>query len=97
MCQFRGPEYPISQIRWLRNRVPIHVSDRGNQDYHHPVGDQLPERVLSFPENGTLKIESVQMSDAGDWSCEITTPGHPPVESRPAQLFVTGMMMMMMK
>jgi len=48
-------------------------------------------RFVSFPENGTLKIEPVELTDAGDYTCEIMTPGYMTVESRSAQLFVTGM------
>jgi hypothetical protein len=117
MCQFQGAKFPISQIRWLRNRVPIPMTTYPNHNaanshniarevstshhhHYHPTslavtgaGDQLPQRIISFPENGTLKIEPVEMTDAGDYTCEISTPGHS-VESRPAQLFVTGLMMM---
>ncbi len=49
-------------------------------------------RFVSFPENGTLKIEPVELTDVGDYTCEIMTPGYMTVESRPAQLFVTGML-----
>lgn len=105
MCQFRGAEVPLSQIRWMKNRQPIHVLPGTNLETLHHYQNQNPmtlavgsphqqqqrqQRFTSYPENGTLKIDSVQMTDGGDYTCEIITPGHPPVESRPAQLFVTG-------
>lgn len=95
----------MSHIRWMKNRILIHhvpaaTPGRRNLGHHqNPIAlgvsspheeAQFSQRAFLFPENGTLKIESVQLNDAGDYTCEVITDGHPPVESRPAQLFVTG-------
>ncbi|ODN06678.1 Tyrosine-protein kinase-like otk [Orchesella cincta] len=130
ICQFRGPSYPVSQIQWLRNKVPIPArtfltqDDQADGPILYPVvsssvdasggniigsggvgsssgggsDQQKPlARFISFPENGTLKIEPVELTDVGDYTCEIMTPGYMTVESRPAQLFVTETLKFMPK
>lgn len=126
MCQFRGPSYPVSQIQWLRNKVPVPArtfltqDDQADGPILYPVVSSVIDgiegnnnnmivgsrgvgssgsdqqkpftRFVSFPENGTLKIEPVELTDVGDYTCEIMTPGYMTAESRPAQLFVTGML-----
>lgn len=70
----------------------IDVNSGGSSSLSGSSDQQKPfTRFVSFPENGTLKIEPVELTDAGDYTCEIMTPGYMTVESRPAQLFVTGM------
>jgi hypothetical protein len=94
MCQFRGAEYPVSQIRWRKNKQLMVTLPYSGYRHHRPMtltgGDDFPQRARVFPENGTLKIDSVSLGDSSNYSCEVITPGHPPVESRPSQLFVTG-------
>jgi len=88
LCQFRGADFPVSRVRWLRNLIPvpqetIHPSASRNDHPHHP-------RIRNHEQNATLVISPVQLSDVGNYTCEIITPGFPPVLSRPAQLIVTG-------
>ena len=89
VCQFKGPDFPISRVQWLRNHIPIpipketnHPSTRDDHSHH--------QRVRNHEHNATLVINPVQLTDAGAYTCEIITPGFPTVRSRPAQLIVTG-------
>jgi hypothetical protein len=90
VCQFKGPDFPISRVQWLRNLVPIpipkeanHPSTREEQAHH--------QRIRNHEHNATLAIKPVVLGDSASYVCEIITPGFPAVRSRPAQLIVTGM------
>ncbi|XP_014204264.1 inactive tyrosine-protein kinase 7-like [Copidosoma floridanum] len=78
-CSYRGMEPPISQTRWLKDGELLRETGAGG-----PARYRLHEQ----PGNATLVFKNVQLSDAGNYACEVITRGQPPLRSQPANLSV---------
>lgn len=73
-CTYRAMDPPVSQIRWLRDNVPVQEASIGPSRY----------RFVENSGNSTLVIRSVHLIDKGNYVCEITTHGYAPIKSKPA-------------
>lgn len=89
VCQFKGPDFPITRVQWWKNVLPI-PGEIKTSDLLSLVDVGDGSRIRNFENNVTLVISPVRMTDAGEYACEIMSPGFPPIRSRPAQLFVKG-------
>ncbi|KFD50891.1 hypothetical protein M513_08204 [Trichuris suis] len=75
-CSFRGNEYPVTLIEWEKDQTLIAQAKHRSAHRHY------------FPDNGTLFIRSVTVSDAGEYTCIVKTHEQHVVYSQPALLRV---------
>ncbi|XP_012151673.1 tyrosine-protein kinase-like otk isoform X1 [Megachile rotundata] len=76
-CSYSGMEPPVTHVRWLKDGEPLKES-----------GGPTRHRVTDQYGNVTLHFKSVELSDKGSYTCEISTKGFPSIFSERATLTV---------
>ncbi|XP_029033905.2 inactive tyrosine-protein kinase 7-like [Osmia bicornis bicornis] len=76
-CSYSGMEPPVTHVRWLKDGEGLKES-----------GGPTRHRVTDQYGNVTLHFKSVELSDKGSYTCEISTKGFPSIYSERATLTV---------
>lgn len=76
-CTYEGMEAPVTQVRWIKDGEAL-----------KELGGPTRHRVTDNRGNVTINFRSVDLTDKGVYSCEITSKGFEPIHSERATLSV---------